>query len=320
MGMPDEASGGSVRDPVAVIGLGAMGLPIARNLLAAGMPLTVYNRTGARAEPLVSAGAALAGSPAEAAEHARVVITMLADDRAVDAVVTGERGLLAGLRPGAIHVGMSTVEPETSRRLAGAHRAHGSHYVAAPVFGRPEAAEQAKLYVIAAGPAAALDACFPVLQALSRGIARVGEEPERASLVKLAGNFLLAAMQEALGEAFAFVEKAGLDRLEVLQTLNGALFASPVYQVNGERMCRGAFSPAGFQMALGLKDVRLVLGTADRLGVPMPIASLAHDHFLSAVARGKADLDWTAVSEVLREAAGLRPAWGSPHQPQGNVR
>ena len=104
------------------------------------------------------------------------------------------------------------------------------------------------------------------------------------------------------------MEKAGLDRLEVLQTLNGALFTSPVYQANGERMCRGAFRPAGFQMALGLKDVRLVLRAADRLGVPMPVASLAHDHFLSAVARGKGDLDWTALSEVLREAAGLRPA------------
>jgi 3-hydroxyisobutyrate dehydrogenase-like beta-hydroxyacid dehydrogenase len=304
-----------VPDPVAVIGLGNMGLPIAANLLAAGFPLVVYNRTEERARPLVAKGAALARSPAEAGGRVRIVFTMVADDLALDAVVGGERGLLAGLTPGGIHVGMSTVEPATSRRLADAHRAHGSHYVAAPVFGRPETAEQGKLYVIAAGPAAALEAARPALQVLSRGIAHVGDDPGQANLVKLTGNFLLLVMLEALGEAFAFVEKAGLDRLAVLDTLNGALFTSPVYHANGERMCRGAFRPAGFQMALGLKDVRLILRTADRLGVPMPAASLAHDHLLSAVARGNGDLDWTAVSEVLREAAGLTPAWarlGSP--------
>jgi 3-hydroxyisobutyrate dehydrogenase-like beta-hydroxyacid dehydrogenase len=309
-----------MKDPVAVIGLGNMGLPMARNLLAAGFPLTVHNRTRARAEPLAAHGASVAASPAEAAERARIVITMLADDQAVDAVVFGERGLLAGLKPGAIHVGMSTVEPATSRRLAVAHRGQGSEYLAAPVFGRPEVAEQAKLFVIAAGPAEAVDAALPVLQALSRGVARVGDDASRANLVKLAGNFLLVAMLEALAEALALVEKAGLDRLAVLQTLNGALFASPLYQANGERMSRAAFSPAGFPLALGLKDVRLVLRTADQLGVPMPVAGLAHDHFLSATSRGHGDLDWTAVSEVVREAAGLAPAWSAPHQGPGNVR
>lgn len=295
-------------DRVAVIGLGRMGLPIARNLLRAGFPLTVHNRTRARAEELVREGSAWGGSPAEAARDSRIVVTMVADDAALEAVAFGENGLLVAMGPNAVHVGMSTVEPDTSRRLAEAHRRHGSHYVAAPVFGRPEAAEQAKLYVVAAGAEAALDACLPVLRALSRGVARAGDDPALANLAKLAGNFLLAAMLEALGEVFAFLEKAGLDRLEALQMLNGALFTSPVYQANGERMCRGAFSPAGFQMAMGLKDVRLILRTADRLGVPMPVAGLVHDHFLSAVARGKGDLDWTVVSEVLREAAGLRPA------------
>src|SRR5438093_104350 len=129
-----------------------MGFPMARNLLAAGFPLAVHNRTRAKAEPLAAGGAAVAASAAEAAERARIVITMLADDQAIDDVVFGERGLLAGMKPGAIHVGMSTVEPATSRRLAVAHRAQGSEYLAAPVFGRPEAAAQAKLYVIAAGP------------------------------------------------------------------------------------------------------------------------------------------------------------------------
>ena len=309
-----------MKEPVAVIGLGNMGFPMARNLLAAGFPLAVHNRTRAKAEPLAAGGAAVAASAAEAAERARIVITMLADDQAIDDVVFGERGLLAGMKPGAIHVGMSTVEPATSRRLAVAHRAQGSEYLAAPVFGRPEVAAEAKLYVIAAGPPGPLETALPVLRALSRGVSRVGDDPSRANLVKLAGNFLLAAMLETLAEAFALVEKAGLDRLAVLETLNGALFASPVYQTNGERMSRGAFSPPGFQLALGLKDIRLVLRTADQLGVPMPVAGVAYDHFLSAASRGRGGLDWTAVSEVVREAAGLAPAWGSSTSDPINVR
>lgn len=295
-------------DPVAVIGLGRMGLPIARNLLRAGFPVTVYNRTRARAEELLGAGAAWADSPAEAARESRIVITMLADDAALAAVALDSGGLVAAMKRDAVHVGMSTVEPGTSRRLAEAHRGQGSHYVAAPVFGRPEMAEQAKLWVIAAGPPAAVEAARPALQALGRGLSIVGEDPGRANLLKLAGNFLLAAMVEGLGEALALVEKAGIDRLDALRTLNEALFASPVYQTNGERMCRGAFSPAGFQMTLGLKDVRLVLEAADQLEVPMPLAALAHDHLLAGVARGRGQLDWTAMSEILREAAGLRPA------------
>jgi len=290
---------------VAVIGLGNMGLPIARNLLRAGFPLTVHTRTKAKAEPLVAEGAAWAESPAAAGARARIVVTMVADDSALDGVVSGEHGLLGALERDAIHVAMSTVEPATARRLADAHHRRGARYVAAPVFGRPETAEQAKLWVVAAGAGDAVETCLPLLKALSRGISRVGEDPSRANLVKLAGNFLLLAMLEALGEVFAFVEKAGMNRLEVLETLNGALFASPVYQANGERMCRGAFSPAGFQLALGLKDARLVLRAADQLGVPMPLAGLAHDHLLTGVARGQGHLDWTAVAEVLRDAAGL---------------
>lgn len=290
---------------VAVIGLGNMGLPIARTLLRAGFSLTVHNRTRTKAEPLVGEGAAWADSPAAAAERARIVITMVSDDSALDEVVFGERGLVAVLGGDAIHVAMSTIEPATARRLADAHDRHGTRYVAAPVFGRPEMAEQAKLWVIAAGASDAVETCVPVLKALSRGISRVGEDPSRANLLKLAGNFLLLGMLEALGEVFTLVEKAGMDRLEVLETLNGALFGSSVYQSNGERMCRGAFRPAGFQLALGLKDARLVLRAADQLGVPMPLANLAHDHMLTGVARGHGHLDWTAVAEVLRDAAGL---------------
>src|SRR5438445_762781 len=215
-----------------------MGLPIARNLLAAGYALTVHDRTLARAEELVREGATWADSPAAAARESRIVITMVADDAALEAVAFGESGLVAGLGREAVHVGMITVEPATSRRLADAHRGTGSRYVAAPVFGRPEMATQAKLWVVAAGPSAAVETARPVLQALGRGLSVVGEEPSRANLLKLAGNFLLAAMVEGLGEALTLVEKAGIDRLDALRTLNEALFASPVYQTNGERICR----------------------------------------------------------------------------------
>src|SRR2546429_5566297 len=170
----------NARDPVAVIGLGAMGFPIARCRLAAGFPLTVYNRTTSRAHALVAAGAALAGSPAEAAARGRVVISMVSDERAVDAVVNGPRGLLTGMRPGAVHVGMSTVDPDTSRQLAEMHGAHGSHYVAAPVFGRPETAQQAKLLAIAAGPPPSLRATLPSRLASVLGIPLPRVRPPRA--------------------------------------------------------------------------------------------------------------------------------------------
>lgn len=292
---------------VGFVGLGRMGLPMARNLARAGHEVAAYNRTRSRVQALVEAGGRAADTPADAAAGAEVVVTMLADDAAVEEVTLGEDGLLGALRPGAVHLGMSTVGVALSRRLAEAHHRAGQGYVAAPVFGRPEAAEGAKLWVVAAGPPEAVDRCEPVFDAVGQGMFRVGEEPEKASVVKLAGNFMLAGMIEALAEAMALGRGHGVEAPKLLEVLTSTLFNLPVYRNYGGMIAEGRFEPAGFALRLGLKDVRLVLDAADEASVPMPLASLAHDHFLSGVARGWGDLDWAGMGRVIAENAGLEP-------------
>ena len=196
---------------IAFIGLGNMGAPMAANLRRAGHELVVYNRTPDRAAPLAAQGARVARSPREAAAGVEVLITMLADDAAVEAVMFGQDGALEGLARGAVHVSMSTISPDLSRRLLAAHAARDQGYVAAPVFGRPEAAQAAKLWIVAAGRPDALERCRPLLDALGQGVEVVGEEPPKANVVKIGGNFLLAAAIEAMGEAFALMRKHGID-------------------------------------------------------------------------------------------------------------
>lgn len=292
---------------VGFVGLGRMGLPMARNLVRAGHEVAAYNRTRSRADALAEAGARVADTPADAAAGAEVVVTMLADDAAVEATTLGEGGILGALPPGALHLGMSTAGVALSRRLAAEHARAGQGYVAAPVFGRPEAAEGARLWIVAAGAPEAVDRCEPVFDAVGQGMFRVGEEPEKASVVKLAGNFMLAGMIEALGEAMALGRRHGVEAPKLLEVLTSTLFNLPVYRNYGAMIAEGRFEPAGFALKLGLKDVRLVLEAADEAAVPMPLASLAHDHFLSGVARGWGELDWAGMGRVIAANAGLEP-------------
>ena len=287
------------------IGLGNMGLPMARNLLQAGHSLVVYNRTPARAEVLKPLGATVADGPAAAARGAEVLLTMLGDDGAVEAMVLADGGALAALPRGAIHVSMSTISPALSRRLSERHRASGQTYVAAPVFGRPEAAEAKKLWIVAAGPAAAIERCRPLFEAIGQGTILAGEEPARANVIKLAGNFLLAAAIEALGEAFAFGRKHGIAPAELLDVVNGKLFRSPIYENYGKLIADERYEPAGFKLRYGLKDVRLTLAAAEEVAAPMPVASVIRDHYLSGVARGWQDSDWAALARIVAADAGL---------------
>lgn len=287
---------------IAFFGTGGMGLPMARNLLHAGHRLTVYNRTRGPAEPLLQDGAALADSPAHAVLDAEAAITMLADDPAVDQTT---QGFLEALPAGATHIGMSTVSVALSQRLAAAHAARGQAYIAAPVFGRPAAAAAAKLWIVAAGPADQLDRCRPVFDALGRGCTIVGADPWRANVVKLAGNFLIAAALESLGEAFALVRKSGVDAAQFLEIANTALFNSPLYAAYGGAVVQGQFEPAGFKMTLGFKDLRLVQEAAESAAVPMPLAGILRDKFLAALARGEGDLDWSAMARIAAVQAGL---------------
>jgi 3-hydroxyisobutyrate dehydrogenase-like beta-hydroxyacid dehydrogenase len=289
---------------VAFIGLGNMGRPMAQNLINAGHQLTVWNRTGSRAEAL---GAPIANSPAEAVRSAEVAITMLADDHAVESVVFGDNGLLEGLPASAIHVSMSTISVEISRRLQREHAEHNQQYVASPVFGRPSAAAAAKLLIVPAGPELAVKKCEALFRAMGQRTYPLGPDPVRANVVKLSGNFLIASTIQALGEAVALTRKYGISPAAFLDLLTNSLFDAPVYRTYGDLVANQKFEPAGFKMRLGLKDIRLVLAAADEAEVPLPTASLIHDHYLAGISRGMADLDWSALARVTAENAGLDP-------------
>jgi 3-hydroxyisobutyrate dehydrogenase-like beta-hydroxyacid dehydrogenase len=288
---------------VGFIGVGNMGSGMAANLLKAGHVLTVYNRTPARAEALVAEGATLAKTPSEAA-RGDVVITMLADDAAVEELVLGADGVLSGLKPGCIHISMSTISVSLAERLASAHQAVAQRFVAAPVFGRPEAAAAGKLFIVTAGESKTVQACQPLFEVLGQRTFVIADEPPKANLVKLSGNFLIAAVIETLGEAFALVGKAGIDRARYLEILTNTLFAAPVYKTYGGIIAEERYTPPGFRARLGFKDIHLALGAAETLQVPMPVASLLRDRFLALLATGAGDLDWSALAALAGRDAG----------------
>ncbi len=293
---------------IGFVGLGNMGRGMAVNLIKAGHHVTVYNRSPGKAEALVQQGATAARSVAEASSG-EVVFTMLADDRAVEDVTLGDNGILASLRPGATHVSSSTISVALSQRLAAAHEEAGQRYVSAPVFGRPEAASAAKLFVVAAGAPEALRLLSSLFDVIGQRTFVVSDQPHTANLVKLSGNFLIASVIESVGEAVALVAKAGVDRQQYVDLLTSSLFGAPAYQTYGGLIAKQQFEPAGFAASLGLKDVRLVLAAGEQLQVPLPLASLLRDRFLTLVATGGGDLDWSALSTLADRDAGL----GSDH-------
>ena len=286
------------------IGLGNMGQPMARNLIKAGHELIVYNRTRRRAEELAREGAAVAATPAEACV-AGVAISMLADDSAVEEITLGNNGILGALPERGVHLSCSTISIALAERLAKLHRQRGLDFVASPVFGRPQAAEAAKLLVVVAGPQDAVERCRPLLQAVGDRLFVLGPEAAAANALKLGGNFLIAAMLEALGEAFALMRKSGVDPAQFLEIVNGSLFKSPVYDIYGRIIAEEKYQPAGFKMRLGLKDVRLILAAGEGANAPLPLASLIHDHLVSGLARGYGEIDWSAVAKVAAADAGL---------------
>jgi 3-hydroxyisobutyrate dehydrogenase-like beta-hydroxyacid dehydrogenase len=288
------------------IGLGNMGEPIAANLLRAGFGLRVYNRTAARAAPLVAKGAAQVTSAAEVAQPGGIVLTMFADDRAVEEVTLAEHSFVERLGAGGIHISLSTIAPATSRRLAEHHAKHKVEYVAAPVFGRPEAAAAARLWVCTSGAAAAKQRVQPILTAISQGIFDFGEDYGAANVVKLCGNFLIAAALESLAEALTLARKNGVDPKALAEMFGKTIFACPVYQGYGKQIAEQRFEPVEFRLALGLKDIQLALQTAGSSSVPMPIASVLRYRWLESVAKGRADMDWTAVALAVAEDAGLK--------------
>ena len=288
---------------VGFIGLGQMGAGMALNLVKAGHEVTVYNRSRAKAADLVAHGAKAATDVADAC-RGDVVFTMLADDDAVESVCHGDGGLLTSLDRDRIHVSASTISVALSERLTVSHRAKGQRYVAAPVFGRPTAAAAGQLFVVAAGAPDAVRAVMPLFEAIGQRSFVVSEEPKAANLVKLSGNFLIAAVIESLGEAMALVAKGGIDKKEYLELLTSTLFGAPVYKTYGTLIAEGKFEPAGFAAPLGQKDIRLTLAAGETLRVPLPLASLLRDRFLTLLAHGGDKLDWSAIGQLPARDAG----------------
>jgi 3-hydroxyisobutyrate dehydrogenase-like beta-hydroxyacid dehydrogenase len=287
---------------IGFVGLGNMGLPIARNLARAGYRLRVYNRTPSKAEPLLELdGVMLVRSPAETAEPGGIVFTMLADDDAVEHLTAGEDGLAARLGPEGLHISMSTIAPTTGTRLAQL----GSGYLAAPVFGRPDKAASAELIVLSAGAARTRERAKPLLEVIGSALYELGEDPASANAVKLVGNFLLMSAMEAMSEAFAFAEKHGVPRKLAAEVLTTTPLMANAYKGYGAAIADGKFSPPGFGLRLGHKDARLVLEAAGRLNVPMPVANLVRDRYATSINKGRGELDWSALAIEVFDAAGL---------------
>ncbi len=280
---------------IGFLGLGRMGHGMAANLIKAGHEVTLYNRTRDKA---VGLDAPIAATPGQATVGKEVVFTMLSHDAALEAVMHGQDGVLAHLPKGAIHVSASTISVATAEALDAAHRKAGQNFISAPVFGRPEAAIAGKLFIAAAGAEANLARLQPLFEAIGQRVFVVSDAPSRANLVKLSGNFLIASVIESLGEALALVAKGGVDEKAYLELLTSTLFNAPVYKTYGQLLVERKFEPAGFAAPLGQKDIRLVLAAAETLNVPLPIASLLRDRFLTLLAQGGEKLDWSAIGAL----------------------
>ncbi|WP_040805540.1 NAD(P)-dependent oxidoreductase [Nocardia concava] len=280
---------------IAVIGLGAMGKPIARNLLKAGHDVMVWNRSDGPADELVAAGARRAATVAEAMD-VPVVFSVLSDDHAV-AETFLDSGVLARAASGTVHVNLATVSADLARRAAATHAEHGVGYVAAPVFGRAPIAEAGALNILAAGGPELIDRVQPFFDVIGSRTWRLGDRPEQANIVKILGNYLIACAIQSLGEAVSVVEGAGIDSGQFVELLTSTLFPGPVYTGYGSMIAERRYQPAGFTTTLGRKDLHLALQTAADQNIPLPIGQLLRTVFDQTIAEGHAADDWASIVE-----------------------
>lgn len=290
---------------IGFIGLGRMGQGIANRVLGGGHDLVVYNRSPAKAASLGKAGAGIATSIAGACEGREVVITMLADDAALDEVALANGGLRDSLSAGAIHLAMGTHGVDAIRSLAAAHAEAKQVLVAAPVLGRPDVAAAGQLGIVAAGPAEAMRRCEPLFQVIGRHTFDAGSDPAGATAIKLANNFMIACALESMAEAFSLVRKFGVAPAVLHDVLTNGNFSAPIFRIYGQIMVDEAYDKAGFTTQLALKDVNLVLAAADTARVPLPSANVVRDRLLSAIARGDGEKDWAVIAREQARASGL---------------
>jgi 3-hydroxyisobutyrate dehydrogenase-like beta-hydroxyacid dehydrogenase len=294
---------------IGFIGLGKMGKAIAGHLIGAGHKVRVWNRSPGAVKELVAKGAEAAARPADLA-RADFLVTMLANDEAIRAVIV-EQGVLDAASEGLIHLNLATISVAFAGELAQLHRQRNVSYIAAPVFGRPDVAAQGKLNVVVAGDPAAIARAQPLLSVIGQKTWPVGDRPERANAVKIAGNFMIASAIETMGEAVALTRAHGIGAAEFLDILTNTLFAAPAYKGYGAMIAAEKYQPAGFEVPLALKDIRLALAAADAHSVPMPFASILRDSLMELIATGGADNDWSALALLAARRAGLPPSRGT---------
>lgn len=280
-----------MKKTIGFIGLGNMGLEMAKKLIAAGYHLQVYNRTAEKADGLDPSAITRCQSPAEASANVDVVITMLSDDNVVKDITIGPNGILQMLPKGGIHISMSTLSPDISMELADAHTAAGNIYLASPVFGRPEAAAAKKLWVCTSGNKEAKDTVKPILECLGQGVIDFGEDTGNANVVKIIGNFMIFASVEMMAEAFKLAEDHGLNRSAVAEFFGSTLFNAPVYQNYGKLIAEKKYKPVRFKVSLGHKDLSLAHNLAIQSETPMPTADVAYNRLRSAMDKGWGDRD-----------------------------
>jgi 3-hydroxyisobutyrate dehydrogenase-like beta-hydroxyacid dehydrogenase len=289
---------------VAMVGLGRMGGAVARNLIAAGFDVHIYNRTRAKAQPFAEYGATVADSPAAAAEKVTVVISSLMDDASMLGVVGGDEGIAAGLRRGGVHVGTTTVSPDAAAHAARLHREAGSQYVSGPVVGRPDAAEAGSLLTIVAGEEEAIEQARPVIEAYTQSMLLVGPDHGAANYVKLGVNYFAISYIELVGQLYAFAEKSGVG-VETMSGVVPKLLHNPAFTKYAQTIAAREFRPAGFELTGGLKDVTLMLAAAEAVGAPLPYGPLVQDKMQQAIADGRGTEDWSVITDVTRAQAGL---------------
>jgi len=291
---------------IGFIGLGNMGMPIAKNLIDAGYHLQVYNRTTLKTEELDSTSIAICRTPAEAADGVKILISILSEDEVLKEAVTGKEGILKTFPTGGVHISMSTIAPDTAEDLYKLHKNSGSTYIASPVFGRPDAAAAKKLFICISGEAEAKEIAKPILECLGQRITDFGEKVSGANVVKVAGNFMIMVSMEMMAEAYTLAEKNGLNRAQVADFFGSTLFAAPIFQNYGKLIANKQFEPVGFKTKLGFKDARLALKLSQASFTPMPTVSLVHNRLQSAVAKGWGESDWVeGVSRGVSEDAGV---------------
>ncbi len=292
-------------ESIGFIGLGNMGFPIARNLLTSGYLVRVFNRTKAKAMPLVKAGATLVDREEEVFETGGIVFSILSDDDAVRSVTVGNAEFLRRLGLGGVHISMSTISPATARYLAEQHSKHEVSYLGSPVLGRPDRAAARKLFVLLAGKREAKERVRPLLETIGERIFDFGEDPWSINIARLALKFIVIAPVECMAESFAFAEKNGIARARMAELLSETLFGGIVYKGYGQQVAQQIYEPAAFRLRLGWKDLRLLLETAQETGTPMPVGSLLRDRMLTAIAKERGDFDWSAIALAASEDAGL---------------